>query len=226
MYRILNPIDEPQGQILTSERKSDFRQKVYAYRKLSHDIYMLSQRTGLQIVNAVRVAENVPAFLDLLNDFFMSNEPVYDLQQMQIDDSVMSITGDELYTFTSNYITHINETGLFYDWGDEHYLWEFIWEMVRNLEFPDMPSRVESLFLFDSIENAMDFKNQFRDLNYQLVNINLLGGTKQSFDMNWFSNVPSNIPLAEVKEYARNYWRQVHTEKPVIEILYQGKYSW
>lgn len=226
MYRILNPIDEPQGQILTSERKSDFRQKVYAYRKLSHDIYMLSQRTGLQIVNAVRVAENVPAFLDLLNDFFMSNEPVYDLQQMQIDDPVMSITGDELYTFTSNYITHINETGLFYDWGDEHYLWEFIWEMVRNLEFPDMPSRVESLFLFDSIENAMDFKNQFRDLNYQLVNINLLGGTKQSFDMNWFSNVPSNIPLAEVKEYARNYWRQVHTEKPVIEILYQGKYSW
>lgn len=226
MYRILNPIDEPQGQILTSERKSDFRQKVYAYRKLSHDIYMLSQRTGLQIVNAVRVAENVPAFLDLLNDFFMSNEPVYDLQQMQIDDPVMSITGDELYTFTSNYITHINETGLFYDWGDKHYLWEFIWEMVRNLEFPDMPSRVESLFLFDSIENAMDFKNQFRDLNYQLVNINLLGGTKQSFDMNWFSNVPSNIPLAEVKEYARNYWRQVHTEKPVIEILYQGKYSW
>ena len=110
--------------------------------------------------------------------------------------------------------------------GDEHYLWEFIWEMVRNLEFPDMPSRVESLFLFDSIENAMDFKNKFRDLNYQLVNINLLGGTKQSFDMNWFSNVPSNIPLAEVKEYARNYWRQVHTEKPVIEILYQGKYSW
>lgn len=226
MYRILNPEEEPKGQILTSELKSSFRQEVFAYRKLSHDIYIFLQNTGLKINSAVRVAENIPAFLDLLNEFFMSNEAKYDLHQMLIDDSVRFISSDELYAFVSNYVKDINETGLYYDWGKEQFLWEFIWEMIRYHEFPKMPSRMSSLFLFDSKENAIDFKAKFRDDNYQLVIVNLLGGTTQSFDMNWFSNVPSNIPLSEVKEYARKYWSQSHTEDPVIEILYQGRYSW
>ena len=226
MYRILNPQEEPKGQILTSEQKSSFRQEVYAYRKLSHDIYIFSQKTGLQIKNAVRVAENVPAFLDLLNEFFMSKDAQYDLHQMLIDDPIRYISGDDLYAFVSNYIADINETGLYYDWNKEHYLWEFIWEMIRSYEFPNMPSRMDSLFLFDNETNAIEFKKQYRDSYYQLVTINTLGGTVKSFDMNWFSNVPSDIPLVEVKEYARNYWKQVKTEKPVMEILYQGVYSW
>ncbi len=226
MYRILNPAEEPKGQILTSELQSSFRKDVFAYRKLSHDIYIFSHKTGLQIENAVRVAENVPAFLDMLNAFFLSKEAHYDLQQMLINDPVRFISGDDLYAFVSNYVAHINETGLFFDWGKEHVLWEFIWEMTRNYEFPNMPSRMNSLFLFDNKENAIDFQKQYRDENYQLVDVDLLGDTMQSFDMNWFSNVPSNIPLSKVLEYARNYWSQNRTERPVIEVLYQGAYSW
>ena len=226
MYRILNPQEEPEGQILNSVLKSSFRQEVFAYRKLSHDIYVFSQKTGLQIKNAVRVAENVPAFLDMLNEFFMSKEAKFDLQQMLIDDPVRFITDDDLYAFVSNYVADINETGLYYDWGKENVLWEFIWEMIRNYEFPNMPSRMDSLLLFDKKENAMEFKAQFRDSNYQLVKVNLLGGSTQTFDMNWFSNVPCNISLSEVKEYARNYWKQKHTDNPVVEVLYQGHYSW
>ena len=226
MDRILNPQDEPKGQILTSEHKSSFRQEVFAYRRLSHDIYIFSQKTGLQVKNAVRVAENVPTFLDLLNDFFMSKDSQYDLHQMLIDDPVRYIAGDDLYAFASNYIADINETGLCFDWGKENYLWEFIWEMIRISEFPNMPSRMDSLFLFDNKENAMEFKAKFRNLDYQLVDVNLLGGSTKSFDMNWFSNVPCDIPLSEVNEYARNYWKQAHTKNPVIEVLYQGVYSW
>ena len=98
--------------------------------------------------------------------------------------------------------------------------------MIRNYEFPNMPSRMDSLFLFDNKKNALDFKAQYRDENYHLVDVSLLDGTTQSFDMNWFSEVPSDIPLAEVEEYARNYWSQVHTQKPIIEILFQGNYTW
>ena len=225
-YRILNPIEEHQGVILTSNRQSKFRQDIFAYRRLSHDIYILAKKTGLQILNAVRVAENVPAFLDELNVFFKSNEKQYDLQQMLILDPVRYISGDELYVFASNYIADVNETGLFYDWDNNHYLWEFIWEMVRNYEFPDKPSRMDSLFLFDKRQNAMDFLNQYRDLNCVLAEVNLLEGITESFDMNWFSEVPSNIPLSEVEQYARNYWGQKQTDNPVIEVLFQGKYAW
>ena len=76
-YRIVNPIEEPKGVILTSNRQSQFRQDVFAYRRLIHDIYILAKKTGLQILNAVSVAENIPAFLDELNVFFKSNEKHY-----------------------------------------------------------------------------------------------------------------------------------------------------
>lgn len=47
-------------------------------------------------------------------------------------------------------------------------------------------------------------------------------GLVKSFDMNWFSNVPSDIPLSEVEKYARNYWEQKQTDNPVTEVLFQG----
>ena len=67
---------------------------------------------------------------------------------------------------------------------------------------------------------------QYRDLNCVLAEVNLLEGITESFDMNWFSEVPSNIPLSEVEQYARNYWGQKQTDNPVIEVLFQGKYAW
>lgn len=225
-YRILNPTEEPKGQILTSNRKSQFREDVFAYRKLSHDIYVLAMKTGLKIYNAVRVAENVPAFIDELNEFIMSDKTEYDLSQMLIDDPVRYISRNNICDFAHAYIEEINETGLYYDWGHEHYLWEFIWEMVRYSEFSNMPSRMDSVFLFDNQDNANEFKNKCRTPNYRIAKINLLEGSSQSFDMNWFSEVPSDIPLSEVLVYVRNYWTQKMTQNPIVEILFQGKYMW
>lgn len=227
MFRILNPTEEPQGQILSSDYQSQFRKEVFQYRKLSADIYFFASATGLQLKNAVRVAENVPAYIDLLNNFFMSGEPHYDLMHMLIDDPVSVVSAQDLYTFACNYITHVNETGLFYDWGKEHYIWELIWEAVRESEFPQMPSRVNSVFLFDNIKNAQNFYSQYRDQQqYKLVEVHLAADSFHSFDMNWFTDVPADITIAEIKEYARNYWSKKHTDNPVIEVLYQGQYSW
>ncbi len=44
--------------------------------------------------------------------------------------------------------------------------------------------------------------------------------------MNWFTNVPSDIPVSEVQVYARRYWSQEMTDNPIKEFLFQGKYKW
>lgn len=225
-YRILNPLEEPQGQILSSSRKSTFRQEVLAYWNHSNHIYEFAKKTGLQIKNAIRVAENAPAYIDELNEFFKSSETQYELLLMAVNDPVEFVSKDELYEFASKYVTEINRTGLCYDWGYDHYLWEFIWEMVRYNEYPQMPSRMEALFLFNSIDNAKDFKSRYRGAGYQIANVSLIGGASQSFDMNWFSDVPSDIPISEAESYARNYWEQKQTDNPIIEVLFQGKYNW
>lgn len=225
-YRILNPSEEPSGQRLMSDRQSQFRQEVFAYRKLSHCIYILSLKTGLQIINAVRVAENSPAYLDVLNCFFHSGERLFNLSEIGVTDPIRTISGDDLYAFCNNYVAAINESGLYYDFGNEHYLWEFIWEIVRKYEFPSMPSRMESVFLFKDAETASDFLRDWRDLRYRAVSVDIDEGTTQEFDMNWFTDVPYDIPVSEAKDYARKYWRQELTEHPVIEILHSGTYSW
>lgn len=225
-FRVLNPFDEPSGKYLQSNRMSEFRQEVFAYRKLSHCIYIFALKTGIQIMNAVRVAENVPAFLDVLNAFFQSGKPDFRLTDIGVVDPVEKISSDDLYNFVSNYITEINESELYYDWGKDHYFWEFAWEMVRNFEFPNMPSRMDSVFLFTDEGAARTFKNESRDLQYKLVSVDLLEGVTKEFDMNWFTEVPSNITLSEVQDYARKYWSQQMTENPVIEVLHKGIYTW
>jgi hypothetical protein len=209
-----------------SDRQSQFRQDVFAYRKLSHCIYILSLKTGLQIINAVRVAENTPAFLDVLNRFFHSGERMFNLSEIGVTDPIGTIRSDVLYDFCSNYVAAINESGLCYDAGHEHYLWEFIWEMVRNYEFPSMPSRMESVFLFKDAEVASNFLRDCRDFRYKAVSVDIDDGPTQEFDMNWFTDVPYDIPISEAQDYARKYWRQELTEHPVIEILHSGMYSW
>ena len=225
-YRVLNPKEEPKGQVLlTTNIESPFRREVFAYRKHSYVIYCFALETGISILNAVRVAENLPAFKDKLDEFFSSKKQEYDLMQMLID-PIKTISEENLYRFYYAYINAINETGLFYDYGKEHYIWEFIWEMVRDIEYPNMPSRMDSVFFFENKENAINFKNQHRDNNYQVVEVHLLEGSQKSFDMNYFSNVPSKITLSEAQEYARNYWAQKQTETPIEEVLFQGKYMW
>lgn len=225
-FRVLNPLDEPSGQYLQSNRMSEFRQEVFAYRKLSHCIYIFALKTGIQVKNAVRVAENVPAFLDVLNPFFQSGKPDFKLTDIGVMDPIETISGDDLYNFVSNYIAEINESGLYYDWGKDHYFWEFAWEMVRNFEFPKMPSRMESVFLFTNEDVARTFKNENRGLLYKTVEVELQDGVTEEFDMNWFTDVPSDITLSEVQEYARKYWSQQMTDNPVIEVLHKGIYGW
>ena len=225
-YRVLNPLEEPKGIVLASDRQSDHRRDVFAYRKLSHDIYIVALKTGLTLLNAIRLAENVPAFLPNLKQFFESNKSEFNLMDILIDDPIKSISRVDLYAFTFNYVEHVNETGLCYDWGQEHCIWEFIWEMVRSDKFPNMPSRMDSLFLFDSFDNAADFKRENRDNDYQIVEMSLLEGSLQSFDMNWLTDAPLDKPIEEVITYSRNYWSQKFTPYPITEILFQGNYSW
>lgn len=226
LYRVLDPDEEPKGKILTSDKLSTFRKEVLAYNKLSCDIYNLALKTGMTILNAVRVAENVPCFLESLNDFFNSNKKNYNLQEMLIQDPVEYISKDALFDFTNNYIHHINETGLFYDYGHNNYIWDLIWEVIRMTEFPLMPSRMKSLFLFDSQQIAMEFMRDNRSPKYKLVKVDLINGQTHKFDMNWFSVVPCKIPLSEAQEYARNYWGQKQTTNPTTEVLFQGEYVW
>ena len=85
---------------------------------------------------------------------------------------------------------------------------------------------MDSVFLFIDEDVARTFQNENRDLQYKLVNVDLQDGVTEEFDMNWFTDVPSDITLSEVQEYARKYWSQQMTKNPIVEVLHKGIYTW
>lgn len=52
-YRVLNPLDEPSGKYLPSNRMSDFRKEVFAYRKLSHCIPIKVYEEAVRSLNSI-----------------------------------------------------------------------------------------------------------------------------------------------------------------------------
>lgn len=225
-YRAINPVEESYGTVYDSNRRSPFRENVFAYRFSSHDIYVLAQKTGLQIKNAVRIAINVPAFLDVLNEFFFSGKEYFNLQELMINDPIKKISGDNLYAFTNSYVQHVNDLNLCYDIDKCNFIWEFIWEVVRYSEFPNEPSRMESLFLFNDKDTAKEFIDDFHEgESFEIAEVNLTDTLVHKYDMSWFTLADEEQTLNEVMEFARKYWSGIPSGSPVWEYLYQGNYE-
>ena len=225
-YRAINPVEESYDVSYHSSRRSPFRENVFTYRFLSHDIYVLAKKTGLQIKNAVKMAINVPAFLDILNDFFFSGAEDFDLKELGILDPIEKISGDDLYAFTHSYIQHVNELNLFYDVDKCNFIWEFIWDIVRHTAFPHEPSRMESLFLFDNIEVTQQFIDDFHEGEaFEVAEVELSNSKVHKYDMSWFTLTDGDQTIDEVFEFARKYWRGEASSNPVWEYLYQDDYK-
>ena len=43
--------------------------------------------------------------------------------------------------------------------------------------------------------------------------------------MQWITTVPVNSTMNEAIEYARNYWKGLKTENPIMEALIFGEYT-
>ena len=172
------------------------------------------------------MAINVPAFLDVLNEFFYSGKETFNLQELVILDPIEKISGDDLYAFTHSYIQHVNKLNLFYDIDKCNFIWEFIWEMVRYTEFPDEPSRMESLFLFEDKETSQEFIDEFHEGEpFEIAEVGLDNPKVYKYDMSWFTLADGEQTLEEVVKFARKYWSGVASNNPVWEYLYQGEYE-
>ena len=105
------------------------------------------------------------------------------------------------------------------------YLKETIFELVRSARFDSRPSRFESVFLFHTSQDAIQFQ---RSQNRQhLVLCESQGATLIGLDMGLSG--PMTDPLAPIDEQltglidrATRYWQGRMADEPRIEILATG----
>jgi len=103
-----------------------------------------------------------------------------------------------------------------------HLLKEVIFENVRQQEYPERPSRFESIFLcpnVDSLRNFVNTQNRPYDLLYD---VELIGNNPKMFETDWKVLPRNNVNLAAVKEAAHKYWAPKNVRNDQKEILVES----
>jgi hypothetical protein len=103
-----------------------------------------------------------------------------------------------------------------------NYLWEYIFEWVRNPFFISKPSRLESFFLFGNIEDCKSYMDRRNNVGIiceiELVDIFAL----YKADMNLLELIPDNYTFSDTVEVAKKYWTDGVSETPHYELLFKG----
>lgn len=111
------------------------------------------------------------------------------------------------------------------DFVEQHYtthLKEEIFEAIRQAEFPDLPSRLSSVFLWQDLATAQAFYAQQGRYQHYLYGVEILEGEPFPAEMDLLHC--EGAPYTQIAACARNYWQQVHhPNSQTIEVLLDGQ---
>lgn len=98
------------------------------------------------------------------------------------------------------------------------YLREKILEEIRVREFPNLPSRMTSIFLCENIESAKSFRDtngRFADILYE---VEIVDKEKPLFRTDWnlLNWPPTPFLLKQLEEISYNYWEPENIQNPEI----------
>jgi|GEM_PF-2805183 len=229
-YRIVNDIIEPAGRVLDSRELSagSVRKKrtLELYRQFSH-ICLFAGRENLKPETAMNIAVSPEVYIPVLKNALDSGceeIPFTDIGCFMMPGSIRI---RKLLDFIGQYQKLCDEeaTWIHSEGPDKSCIREFIWEDIRRKTAPDLPSRLQSVFLFDDRTAA----EQYRDTYYgdfgSIVSVEikeqrLLG----KYDNNWLMHIPDDASPVRAAKYALQYWNGDTTEDPVWEYLLDGTY--
>ncbi len=118
-------------------------------------------------------------------------------------------------------IEYLDEIG-FEVFQEGFYLWEHIYEKIRVTSFQDKPSRENSFFLFDNLNNCEYYINNHKG-GGQICEVDILE-TRSLFkaDMNLLDIIPNNFTFKQSEKLITDYWLGKTTDNAVFEYLFQG----
>lgn len=112
-----------------------------------------------------------------------------------------------------------------HNWDENRFraqqLVEHLFEDVRQREFRRKPSRFQSLFAFESVQDAKRFKHNYNRLHHYIYEVEIIERAKtHKGDMHWLDCAA--LSFDEIEERARAYWRGQSSEAPFWEWLIEG----
>jgi len=134
-----------------------------------------------------------------------------------------------------NIITKIKNTlvGVNYDqqwsvpqplWNGTRF-WEYLFERVRVTNFKDKVSRLDSYFLFKSIDDCKCYM-ETRNITDDIVKVEIIEAENIfEYDMMFMENIENHYTIKMINENINKYWNKEFTSNPLIEVLLNGKFK-
>lgn len=124
----------------------------------------------------------------------------------------------------NEYIQSFDDDNQFKILAEGKYLWERYFEMVRKNVFPELPSRKESIFLFDNIADCefyiSNYKNGFGNIyEIEVIQKDILFKA----DMDIYDKIDLSIKHNDLVKEMFKYWNEETSETPRYEYLFRGK---
>lgn len=228
LYRILNEEESYDTPYTSYINQSARKCKLMEFYEQIEKVCKLSQACNIKISSALRIATQYGWVIEDIQRLVRDGAREIPLDLFLVcDEQKEHIPTQPLVAFIVGYNTYYQETGVFLDneKGDGQYVWEIIWDIVRRDEFPDANSRIDSCFAFTSRADAVQFSKEFRAPERKVAEVVIEDADINLYDMQWITTVPVDSTMNEAVEYARNYWKGLKTENPIMEALIFGEYT-
>lgn len=111
----------------------------------------------------------------------------------------------------------------------EPYLLETLLEKIRERDFLDLPSRLESELAFCSAKDAREYLDSLKLMNADMGNLDLFEleikdcNRVLEVDQNFLNKINFSDPIHVVLGCIHGYWSGNSTESPLREVILQGR---
>jgi hypothetical protein len=124
----------------------------------------------------------------------------------------------------NEFIQSFDDINPFVNFAEGNYLWERYFELVRKKIFNELPSRKESIFLFDNINDCEFYIKNHKKGFGKIYEIEIIQEDALfKADMNIYDETDLSITHNNLLKELFKYWDKQTSKTPRYEYLFQGK---
>jgi len=228
LYRVINPIEERIGEEVDaiSRPLSPRIYKTLELRPVFNLIVDFWREEELQLATAVQAIVLLPSYFERLNMALAQHKEFFELRYINSKETKPFVETEKVRNLAVQYL----QCGIKMNMEEGCYIWEYLWEVVRQAKYPSSISRYNCLFAFENQRDAEKYLRERINENPshaidKICRVDIKYSERQEvYDMRWLDEIEIFAQYNEYVKAADNYWSGKMTKNPLKEVLFQGIY--
>lgn len=229
-YRLVDPLYEKEGMEYNTigTAISPRIQHSIDLSPLFNIAFIFWQKTGVQLSTALDAMLNFSNYLEIVQSIEKEGIDKVPTSLFNHHEKIQYVSFQDIKTLMLSYYDLYNEKHISLDLDDLPFIWEFLWEVVRNSLFPTKNSRFFGIFLYDNIDQTIALQDKLDSLPPQKTIVKVCIENEHNlerYDAGWLDGLSVNCTFNNYFDSCKNYWEGKPSDTPNWEYIYVGKYK-